>query len=82
MNFDFNQLGNFEDLYWKLVGDYKKNIIVNENYKYDNKYIFNISKSKSIIDQIDVELGKYYGFNKDEINFIVNYDIRFRCGDE
>jgi len=82
MNFDLDLLGNFEDLYWKLVSDYKRNIIVNEGYKYDNKYIFNISKSKSIIDQIDVELGKHYGLNEDEINFIINYDIRFRCGGE
>lgn len=38
--------------------------------------------SKSIIDKIDKELGKYYGFTEEELDFIINYDIKYRMGDE
>jgi hypothetical protein len=36
--------------------------------------------SKSIIDEIDDTLGKVYGLNLEEMNFIKNYDISFRMG--
>jgi len=39
-----------------------------------------IQKSKSIIDQIDSVLAKHYGFTDDELDFIVNYDIKYRMG--
>ncbi len=36
--------------------------------------------SKSVIDEIDKELGKYYGFTEEEIDFIINHDIKYRMG--
>jgi len=82
INFNDKRLRNFDELYWELVNDYKRNVVINENYKYENKYIFDVSKSKPIIDQIDVEFAKHYGFEQEEIDFIINYDIRFRCKGE
>lgn len=41
---------------------------------------FKIQKSKSIIDQIDSVLAKHYGFTDEELDFIVNYDIKYRMG--
>ena len=38
--------------------------------------------SKSIIDEIDTVLAHYYGFSEEELDFIINYDIKFRMGDE
>lgn len=38
--------------------------------------------SKSIIDDIDTFLAKAYGFNEEELDFIINYDIKYRMGDE
>ena len=38
--------------------------------------------SKYIIDEIDKVLGKYYGFTEEELDFIINYDIKYRMGDE
>ena len=35
-------------------------------------------KSKVIIDQIDRVLGKHYGFSSDEVDYIINYDIKYR----
>lgn len=36
--------------------------------------------SKTIIDQIDAILGKHYGFTDEELDFIINYDIKYRMG--
>lgn len=43
---------------------------------------FKISLSKSIIDKIDMVLSQYYGFTEEELDFIINYDIKYRMGDE
>ena len=36
--------------------------------------------SKPIIDEIDRILAKHYGFTDEELDFIVNYDIKYRMG--
>ena len=36
--------------------------------------------AKDIIDQIDQVLAKHYGFNNEELDFIINYDIKYRMG--
>lgn len=38
--------------------------------------------SKPIIDEIDKALAKHYGFTEEELDFIINYDIKYRMGDE
>jgi hypothetical protein len=38
--------------------------------------------SKSIINKIDKILAKHYGFTEEELDFIVNYDIKYRMGGE
>ena len=47
--------------------------------EYDEFYM---KLSKSIIDEIDKELAKHYGFTDEELDFIINYDIKYRMGDE
>ncbi len=39
-------------------------------------------KSKPIIDQIDTVLAKHYGFTEEELDYIINYDIKYRMGDD
>ncbi|MFH1515159.1 MAG: hypothetical protein ABIG42_06840 [bacterium] len=39
-----------------------------------------ISKSERIIDEIDRVLAKHYGFTDEELDFIINYDIKYRMG--
>ncbi len=39
-------------------------------------------ESKSIMDEIDKVLAKHYGFTEEELDFIINYDIKYRMGDE
>lgn len=36
--------------------------------------------SKNIIDSIDFALGQHYGLTEDEVDFIINYDIKYRVG--
>jgi hypothetical protein len=41
---------------------------------------FNFRPSKPIIDEIDRVLAKNYGFSDEELDFIINYDIKYRLG--
>lgn len=43
--------------------------------------IFKPSLSKEIIDEIDRILAKHYGFTDEELDYIINYDIKYRMGD-
>jgi hypothetical protein len=38
--------------------------------------------SKPIIDEIDKVLAQHYGFTDEELDFIINYDIKYRMGKE
>ena len=55
------------------------------NYKttgrveYDEFYL---KLSKPIIDKIDRVLAEHYGFTDEELDFIINYDIKYRMGRE
>jgi Eco57I restriction endonuclease. len=42
---------------------------------------FFIGKSKHIIDEIDKVLARHYDFTEEELDFIINYDIKYRMGD-
>jgi hypothetical protein len=41
-----------------------------------------VSLAKPIIDEIDELLAKHYGFTEEELDFIINYDIKYRMGDK
>ena len=43
---------------------------------------FNFRPSKPIIDKIDEALAPHYGFTDEELDFIINYDIKYRMGRE
>lgn len=47
--------------------------------EYDEFYV---KHSKSFIDEIDRILAPHYGLTSEELNFIINYDIKFRMGRE
>ena len=44
------------------------------------KQYFFFKESKPIIDDIDRVLARHYGFTKEELDFIINYDIKYRMG--
>lgn len=35
---------------------------------------------KGIIDEIDEVLAMHYGFTDEELDFIINYDVKYRMG--
>ena len=37
-------------------------------------------RSKFIIDTVDKSLAQYLGFTDEELDFIINYDIKYRMG--
>lgn len=57
----------------------RKEILTKQGHKieYDE---MNAPKSKPIIDEIDTLLASYYGFTEEELDFIINYDIKYRMG--
>ena len=36
--------------------------------------------SKPIIDKIDRVLAEHYGFTEEELDFIINHDVKYRLG--
>lgn len=73
------------DLSTKLQNDIDSNsFITTRNTAKDNIEIesFKLNASKSIIDEIDKAFAKHYGFTEEELDFIINYDIKYRMGDE
>ena len=43
---------------------------------------FFVSAAKPIIDEIDRVFAKHYGFTDEELDFIINYDIKYRMGQD
>jgi len=37
-------------------------------------------RSKSLIDEIDVALGAHFGLSQEQLDFVINYDIKYRMG--
>lgn len=62
-----------------LMTDYKANSFVRTRQDCEFQE-FRPSKSKIIIDQIDTVLSDHYGFTDTELDFIINYDIKYRMG--
>jgi len=75
------------DLGKKLMLDYKRNskVIERRITKRDamvKKEYFQINKSKLIVDEIDRILAQHYSLSEEELDCVVNYDIKYRMGAE
>lgn len=92
--FDFSKLSRDNRSKLAALGetlqkDYQANSHIKErNYSKKGrsftmrKQHFFIKYSKPIIDEIDTVLAHHYGFTEEELDFIINYDIKYRMGDE
>jgi hypothetical protein len=80
-----NVIAEIDELEESLKEDYKKNKEI-KNRIYESGLIYYEeyypAKSKSIIDRIDKLLANHYGFTEEELDFIINYDIKYRMGGE
>ncbi|MDZ7268198.1 MAG: hypothetical protein ONB48_10740 [candidate division KSB1 bacterium] len=45
-----------------------------------DEFNFDVKECKPIIDEIDRVLAQHYGFTNEELDFIINYDIKYRMG--
>jgi len=72
------------DLGGEYLGDLRRNstMLVREQRQTGSTetQLFKIQKSKPIIDKIDRALAQYLGFTEEELDFIINYDIKYRMG--
>ncbi len=72
------------DLVNELMQDFQRNsqYLTNNYGKYGVLTIqsFQPRLSKPIIDEIDRILAHHYGFTDEELDFIINYDIKYRMG--
>jgi hypothetical protein len=78
------QQQTLSDLGKAYVKDLKRNAVdavrVYKGKKSVDCLSFRVNQSKLIIDEIDRELGRYYGLTPHELDFIINYDIKYRLG--
>lgn len=71
----------------RLVKDVNRNSMIQRRkyaargreYTMEKQYFF-FKRSKTIIDNIDAVLARHYGFTGEELDFIINYDIKYRMG--
>ncbi len=77
-------LTGLAELCLRLMEDYKeKSELKEKTSSLTGKIIyqeFYPRLSKSILDDIDRVLARHYGFTAEELDFILNYDIKYRLG--
>ena len=73
-----------ESLCKQLMADYKENSRLKEQTSSRTGEIiyqeFYPRLSKCVIDKIDCVLAEHYGFTDEELDYIINYDIKYRMG--
>jgi len=87
--FDPREMGSqqqkvLSDLGRQYVKDLKRNAVdavrVYKGKKSVDCLSFRVNQSKSILDEIDRVLARHYDFTAEELDFIINYDIKYRLG--
>lgn len=79
----YAKLGHLGERFEERLKATKKRVVTNN--KRSGKVIqdfYYVSSAKPIIDEIDELLAKHFGFTEEELDFIINYDIKYRMGDE
>lgn len=77
------RLNSLCDIYEKsLERNKKRNVTKNKNTGEIIQDFYFCKLSKPVIDEIDKVLAECYGFTEEELDFIINYDIKYRMGDE
>lgn len=69
----------------QLMSSYKEHSVFQERNGINGKTIlqeFHPSANKPIVDRIDDVLGRVYGFNDEELEFIKNFQYRFRMAED
>ena len=69
-----------EQLQKELLGNAVQYLITSKTRGTSYTFRYQNYKSKPTIDEIDRVLAKHYGFTDEELDFIINYDIKYRMG--
>ena len=79
-----HQQKSLSDLGKQYVKDLKRNAVdavrVYKGKKSVDCLSFRVNQSKSILDEIDRVLARHYSFTAEGLDFILNYDIKYRLG--
>jgi hypothetical protein len=74
----------FEKLAERLLADLEEHALIRKRTRADGsqkeEVNYYVGKSKHILDEIDRVLAEHYGFTEEELDFIINYDIKYRMG--
>ena len=66
----------------QLMDNYRQHVERKENHKATIKHVifdeFHPKHGKSIINKIDKILAQHYGFTEEELDYIINYDYKYR----
>ena len=77
-------LSLYTELAELLLKSYEQNSILKRKKARNQQIVtekqFFPAKSKPIIDEVDRVLAQHYGFTDEELDFIINYDIKYRMG--
>lgn len=83
---NYNSNPNLESIAVSLEEDMERNKnhqkIISKTRGIVTTSYYQKKQSKLIIDSIDRLLANLYGFTDEELDFIINYDIKYRMGDE
>jgi len=75
-----------DDLGDKLFSDLIRNSIKRIRQRKDGttqeEVNFKVGLSKQLIDQVDQAMAQHYGFTDEQLDYIINYDIKYRAGKE
>jgi hypothetical protein len=75
-----------DSLCTRLMDDYRHHAVRKKcQYKTTGSVVYDEfypRHSKAIIDDIDRMLAEHYGFTDEELDFIINYDIKYRMGQD
>jgi hypothetical protein len=71
---------SFRSLFARLMKDYKTHSVIRQRRDGIEFQEFDPSKSKPLMDEIDAALAPHFGFTDEELDFIINYDIKYRMG--
>ena len=67
----------------KLMQEFKRHACRKETFRTTRRVVYDEfypRHSKPIIDEIDRILGEHFGFTEGDLDFIINYDIKYRMG--
>ena len=84
--YSYTDISKLSRLGHQILDNLQKNSsFIEANYKKYGKLsmpVFQPRLSKEVADEIDKLLASHYGFTEEELDFIINYDIKYRMGDE